>query len=116
MSGKSFALAISAALVAWPASATVTISSAGTQNMTCSSGVCSPTAVDANLNVADLKNLLASGNVAVTTTGSGVQANDIDVTAKIVWRGTALTLDAYHSLSVSAPVVAKGKSGLSLLT
>ena len=47
------------------ASADVTISAAATQNMTCTAGVCAPTASDAVLNVTDLENMLASGNVTV---------------------------------------------------
>ncbi len=98
------------------ARADVTISSGATQNMSCSGGVCQPTAADAVLNVADLENLLASGNVKVSTTGSGVQAGNIDVTAKLGWSKNALTLDSYQSLNVTAPVTIKGKSGLSILT
>src|SRR5579862_8704810 len=84
-----------------PASADVVISTAGTQNMSCSGGVCAPTATDAVLNVTDLENLLASGNVEVTTTGSGVQATDIRVTAAFSWTSASLlTLDAYRSIRV----------------
>jgi hypothetical protein len=36
--------------------------------MSCSAGVCAPTVTDAMLNVTDLENLLASGNVSVVTT------------------------------------------------
>ena len=36
--------------------------------MSCSAGVCAPTATDAVLNVTDLENLLASGNVSVVAT------------------------------------------------
>jgi hypothetical protein len=50
------------------------ISTAATQNMSCASGVCAPTASDAVPNVGDLESLLASGNVEVTTTGSEVEA------------------------------------------
>jgi hypothetical protein len=98
------------------ARADVTISTDATANMSCSGGVCAPTASDAVLNVGDLQTLLASGNVTVTTTGSGVQATNIDVTANLGWSANALTLDAYQSLSVTAPVTASGKSGLSILT
>jgi hypothetical protein len=68
------------------------------------------------LNVGDLEALLASGSVTVTTTGSGVQANNIDITAKFGWPANMLMLDSYQSLSVTAPVTAGGKSGLSILT
>jgi hypothetical protein len=98
------------------ARADVTISSDATANISCAGGVCQPTASDAVLNVGDLENLLASGDVSVTTTGSGVQANNIDVTARLGWSANALTLDAYQSLSIAAPVTVSGKSGLSILT
>jgi hypothetical protein len=98
------------------ASADVSISSDATANMSCASGVCQPTASDAVLNVGDLENLLAAGNVTVTTTGSGIQADNIDVAAKLGWSANALTLDAYQSLSVTAPVTVRGASGLSILT
>jgi hypothetical protein len=82
-------LAITAALVCagTVSDAAVTISSDATQDMVCSAGVCSPTATDAVLNVSDLENLLASGGVSVTTTGSGVQAGDIEVAAALSWPG-----------------------------
>jgi hypothetical protein len=51
---------IGGATAAW---ADVTISSDATQNMSCSGGVCQPTASDAVLNVGDLETLLAAGNV-----------------------------------------------------
>src|ERR1700722_10279545 len=51
------------------AKADVLISSAPTSNMSCSAGVCVPTASDAVLNATDLENLLAAGNIKVTTTG-----------------------------------------------
>ncbi|HEY1613211.1 MAG TPA: GLUG motif-containing protein [Rhizomicrobium sp.] len=101
------------------ARADVTISGDPTSNMSCTSGVCAPTAGSAVLNAGDLQTLLASGNVTVTTTGSDVQAGNIDVTTKLGWSSNVLTLDAYQSLSVSAPVTVKGKgksTGLAILT
>ena len=98
------------------ARADVTMSSDATQGMSCSNGICQPTASDAVLNVGDLETLLAAGNVTVTTTGSGVQANNIDVTANLSWSANGLTLYSWQSISVTAPVTVKGKSGLSILT
>src|SRR5580658_4064450 len=98
------------------ARADVTISADATQNVSCSGGICQPTASDAVLNAGDLEELLAAGNVTVTTTGSGVQASNIDVTAKFGWSANALTLDSYQSISVTAPVTVKGANGLSILT
>ena len=107
------------ALIGLPgiARADVTISTGATQNMTCSGGICAPTASSAVLNVNDLENLLASGSVEVTTTGSGVQANNLDVTAALSWStSNALTLDAYQSISIDAGVSVTGLSGLTLTT
>jgi hypothetical protein len=115
--GTRTALAALAVIAAAPANADVTISTAATQNMSCSGGVCQPTAMDAVLNVTDLENLLASGNVEVTTTGSGIQANNIDITGAFSWSDSStLTLDAYQSLAVNAPVSIQGLAGLTILT
>jgi len=101
------------------AHAVVTISSAQTQNMTCASGVCTPTAADAVLNVNDLTTMLASGNATVNT-GSGPlaqQVEDIVVTASFDWASSnSLTLDAYRSVSVQQPVAANGAGGVALVT
>jgi len=111
-----------ACLVAPPLAATdvfaeVTISSDATSNMSCESGVCAPTATDAVLNVGDLENLLASGNIEVTTTGSGVQADDIAVEAGLTWSNTStLALDAYRSITIEDPVSVTGQGGFSLAT
>jgi hypothetical protein len=98
--------------------ADVIISSAATSNMSCSNGVCAPTATKAVLNVNDLESLLASGNVEVTTTGSGgVQADDIDVDAPFSWsNGNSLTLDAYESATIDRPVAVDGQSSVSIIT
>src|ERR1700723_3153919 len=83
------------------ACADVTISPGQTLNMSCSGGVCAPTAKKAVLNVGDLETLLASGNVEVTTTGSGVQADSIVTNAPLAWSSAnTLALDAYESVIV----------------
>ena len=95
----------------------VTISTAQTANMSCSGGVCAPTAASATLNVTDLENMLASGAVKVTTTGSGVQAANIDVTAPFAWSATnALTLDAYRSIGIGKTIAVTGAGSLALNT
>jgi hypothetical protein len=66
--------------------------------------------------VGDLEAMLAAGNVTVTTTASGIQATNIDVTTKLGWAANTLTLDSYQSLSVTVPVTIKGNGGLSILT
>jgi hypothetical protein len=99
------------------AHADVVISTDPTSNMSCSGGVCAPTASDAVLNVSDLESYLASGSLEVTTNGSGVQANNIDVTAPFSWSAAnTLTLDAYQSITVTGAVTDSGAGGVALDT
>jgi hypothetical protein len=99
------------------ARADVLISSAATQDMNCSGGICAPTAADATLNVSDLENLLASGAVKVTTTGSGVQADNIVVRAPFNWTSSStLSLDAYQSIAFGKTVSITGLGGLAVTT
>jgi hypothetical protein len=109
----------SSAAILFPvlAHADVKISSGATANMTCSGGVCSPTAKNAILNVTDLENLLATGNVTVTTTGSGVQAKDIALDAPLSWSSpNALTFDANQTILIENPVTVTGQGGLLVTT
>jgi len=108
--------AASVAFLAAPAVASVTISSAASKNMNCSAGVCSPTKTTAVLNVSNLEHMLKSGNVTVTTTGSGsVQANNIVVSAALTWRSASgLTLTATQSIAFDAALSVTGKGGLAL--
>ncbi|HLY07356.1 MAG TPA: GLUG motif-containing protein [Rhizomicrobium sp.] len=99
-----------------PAHSAVTISTAATENVTCSGGVCAPTAAKAVLNVADLENLLSSGNVTVTTAGAGVDANDIRIETALGWSATALDLKAGRSVVIDQPVSVQNQGGLSLTT
>src|ERR1700722_8148846 len=110
--------ALSICCVAAPTYADVVISNAATQDMTCVSGTCSPTATSAMLNVGDLETLLASGNVKDPPTGSGgVQASNIDIETKLTWSAAnTLNLDAYDSIAVAQPVSVTGMGGLSLTT
>jgi hypothetical protein len=99
--------------------AAVTISTAATSNMSCVSGVCTPTAANAVLNVNDLTTMLGSGDVQVNTgTGSlAQQVEDIVVAASFNWASVnSLTLDAYRSVVVSAPVAVNGSAAVALLT
>ncbi|HEY2444969.1 MAG TPA: hypothetical protein VGI20_04450 [Rhizomicrobium sp.] len=122
---KLLILFIGLALVAAaPAQADIKISAGKTSNMTCAAGVCSPTANKAVLNVSDLESMLASGNVTVTTTGSGtVQAGKIDITAALTWSTSSiLTLDTdppnanglTTAINISAPVSVTGTGGLTI--
>jgi hypothetical protein len=83
--------------------------------------LCSPTGSGALLSVSDLENYLATSNVIVSTNGSGgSQVADIDVMSALAWSaGTILTLDADHSINVTAPIAVDGSgpsAGLSLIT
>jgi hypothetical protein len=83
--------------------------------MNCSGGVCMPTAKSAVLNAGDLEGMLASGNATVTTTGSGVQADDIVVAAPISWStSNALALTANRYVTVNSAVSVTGMGGLGL--
>lgn len=109
------ALAVMAATTS--ALADVTISTDPTQNVTCSGGICVPTATDAVLNVADLEVLLESEATEVTTTGNKVQASDIVVSADLTWTSSyALTFDAWHAVTINKPISVDGLAGLTLTT
>ena len=119
MSRAKSSLGIASALLclAMGAQAAVTISTGTTSKMKCSAGVCAPTSPNAVLNVGDLENLLASGNIVVTTTGTKAQAKDIFVVAGVTWSASsALALDAYHSLAIQSGVSVAGAGGVSLVT
>jgi hypothetical protein len=95
----------------------VIISKAQTKNMTFAGGVYSPTADGAVLNVDDLENALAAGNVEVTTgNGSGGdEKGDIHFNAALTWSSaSALTLDAYRAIFVVSPVTDAGTGALSV--
>ena len=110
-------IAVPFAFAATGAWADVTISSAATSNMSCSSGICAPTAVKAILNVNDLESLLASGNVEVATAGSGVQAKTIQIKAALSWpSGSVLTLDSYNSIVIHQPISVTGLAGVTIVT
>lgn len=105
------------ALVASGAQASVTISLGKTEHMVCSAGTCAPTAAKAVLNASDLETLLASGSAKVTTTGSGVQANDIVISAPLSWStASGLALDAYRALKINMAVTVGGVASLTILT
>jgi hypothetical protein len=115
--GASLAILVGAWCAANPAArAAVTISSRPTQNMTCTGGVCTPTAAHAVLNATDLANMLASGNVQVNT-GSGGLAKDIVIDAAFTWaNGSSLSLDAWNSIAFERPVAVNGTGAVSLTT
>src|SRR5689334_13597088 len=88
------------------AQAAVKISTQPTQNMSCAAGVCTPMAKLAFLNVTDLTNMLAAGDVTVLTGSGGL---DIHVEAPFSWTSTSrLTLDAQRSIEFKQPVSVAG--------
>jgi hypothetical protein len=104
-----FALAACAA-----AQAAVTISTHATKNMSCSGGVCSPTAKNAFLSVADLENMLAAGDTKVTTGSSAVT---VEISAPLTWASAhTLTLDANLNVDIKAAVIVEGTAGLDIVT
>src|ERR1700733_4368407 len=112
-------LALTAAILSVPAgaNATVVISAGATRDMNCSGSICVPTSPDAVLSVSDLASYLAMGNFEVSTTGSGVQANNITIAAPFTWSSSnALALDAYKSIQVERPIAVSGAGGLSIAT
>jgi hypothetical protein len=103
---------VSLAALTSAAQAAVVISGNPTQDMSCSAGVCTPTAKDATLNATELANMLASSDVTVKS-NSG--ASDIDVKAALSWTsGHGLTLNAPGSLTVDQPVTVAGAGGLTI--
>jgi hypothetical protein len=107
------AAAISCTLIT-TAHAAMTISNAKTKNVNCSGGACTPTGGNANLNVSELVTLLASSDITVK---SNAAAPDIGILDPLTWASSyRLTLDAYESIHVRAPVVVEGTAGVTLIT
>ena len=105
----------SALFIAASAQAAVFISSKPTSNMSCSAGVCTPTAATAVLNVSQLETLLASGNVTIST--GGAEASYIISDASLTWASAnTLTLDSYQSLTIDDPISVSGAGGVTILT
>jgi hypothetical protein len=96
------------------AQADLSISNKPTQNMSCNAGVCTPTAIGANLNTDDLVNLLAIGDLDVTTDGTPYTQN-IEVSDGFSWSNTSkLALISRVELGIHKPIVVQGKGGLYL--
>jgi hypothetical protein len=102
---------------AGPARAAITISNGATRNLSCVAAQCVPTASDAVLNVHDLEALLATGDLSISTTGNGIEAGDVLVTANVKWPGGAtLAFVAHNSVSVRAAITVRSGGGLSIAT
>jgi hypothetical protein len=107
-------LALGLTVAAPAGEASVEISTAATKNMSCSGGVCSPTDKKAVLNVNDLTNMLAAGDVKITT-GAGAQT--ITVESSFSWTSSnRLSLDAYYNVSFRAPVTVAGQGAVTITT
>jgi len=109
-----FAAAAFACALATFAHAAMTISNAQTKNVSCTSGVCTPTAGDANLNTGELQTMLVSSDVTVK---SNAKAPDIGILDPLTWASNhRLTLQAKQSIRVQAPVVVEGTGGVTFIT
>src|SRR2546423_7617149 len=101
-------------LAASAAHAALKISTQPTKNVTCSKGVCTATAPRAVLNVGELANMLASGDVKVA---SGNLAVDIENDTALSWASTSrLTLDSFHAIAFNKPVSLTGTGALTIAT
>ena len=100
--------------LAQSAQAALQISAKKTNNVSCTSGVCTPSAKDAVLNATDLANLLASSNIKVE---SGTLAESIDITAAFNWASRhGLTLDSATGITVRAAVSVAGTGAVKIIT
>jgi hypothetical protein len=107
-------LAPLALVAAAPAAhASLAISAAPTNNVTCSGGTCTATATDAVLNANDLKAFLHRSDVRVDAGPAGA----IAVNAALGWaQATRLTLVTNGAITVAQPVVVAGHGGVTLTT
>jgi hypothetical protein len=111
---KPVLVASALAVAAFPAHAALVVSQAPTSKVQCASGVCTATAANAVLNIADLKHLLATGDATVA---SGSKAMDIQFDAELQWtKPSRLTLDAYRGIAVGFAVTSEGTGGVTLTT
>src|ERR1051325_8583514 len=98
--------AMAAGLAATSPPGDVAVSAGATANTSWPGGVGSPAAKKAVLNVAELANMLAAGDVKIVT-GSG--ATNIVVKAAFSWTNASrLTLDAIQSVEFDKPVTVAG--------
>ncbi|MDE2604283.1 MAG: filamentous hemagglutinin, partial [Bradyrhizobium sp.] len=72
---------------------------------------------DSVINATTLQTALGAANVVVSTGSGGTQAGDITVNAPVTWSSSStLTLDAFHSIAINAPMTIAGAGGLALKT
>jgi hypothetical protein len=97
------------------AQADLSISNKPTQNMSCNAGVCTPTAKNAVLNVGELTNMLAAGDLTVKSGNGDGTAAAITIADGFSWTNSSrLTLDAKNNITVKAPVSVAGAGALTL--
>ena len=103
-----------AALAPSSALADLTISSHPTENVACTSGVCTLTKRSGNLNVSQLQSLLSAGNVTVTA-NYPFGATDLVVSSGFGWvSGNSLTLNSNISIKIDRTIAIGGSGGLTL--
>jgi hypothetical protein len=108
------ATALALAASAAPVQAYVSISTDASSRIVCTSGVCTPTAKNAVLNVGDLQGMLGAGDVTIDTANG---AQSISVAAPLAWSSAhRLTLDAEHGVSIRAPVNVSGHGAVTITT
>ncbi|MFL6689594.1 MAG: hypothetical protein ACJ8IR_05325 [Alphaproteobacteria bacterium] len=106
---------LTALLSAGTAQAALIISHDATKNVTCSGGVCMPTAQNAVLNTGDLTSMLSAGDLTVQTGNGDGTAAGISIVDGFSWTNTnRLTLDAKKNIMVKAPVTVAGKGALTM--
>jgi hypothetical protein len=106
---------IAASAACTSALADIDVSKQPTQNMSCSAGVCTPTAPKAVLNVHDLTNMLASGDLAVQSGNGNGTAAGIEILNSFSWTNSSrLTLSAKHNIVVKAPLTVAGTGALTI--
>jgi len=115
MTGKICAAsALLAGLWVGCAQAALVISTAATSNVSCSGGVCTATAANAVLNAHDLMVSLAHGDMTLV---SGSTAQDIEFDTPVHWTSAhRLTLDSYHAITFTQPVISEGTGGITMTT
>jgi hypothetical protein len=113
---RSVPLALLTALVsASTAHAALVISHDATKNVTCSGGVCQPTAQDAVLNTGDLTSMLLGHDLTVQTGNGDGTAAGISIADGFSWTdNNRLTLSAKKSITVKAAVTVAGDGALTL--
>jgi hypothetical protein len=107
-------IAVATICFATPGYAALTVSTRVTQNVSCSSGVCTATAKNAFMSYLDLQAMLASGDVTLL---SPSLSGDIVVSHAFHWASAqSLTLDTSHSIQIDAAVADQGAGGVTLVT